>query len=428
MKRRNFLLGTLGALGLGAAGTVALRPGDRGAPYDEYFRALCEELKKNGPMRPCMLIDLDRMDRNLDLVTQTLRRGGKHYRIVEKSLPSHSLIRYVAERSGSKRLMSFHQPFLNIDAEAFPDFDILMGKPLPVHSASLFYEKLKGSFDPSRQLQWLIDTPVRLQQYLELAKGLGTRLRANIEIDVGLHRGGVDNNTTLGQMLGLIAANPQQLEFSGFMGYDGHVGLGVPRILGTAEELFAKVMAIYGGFVDYTRGQHPDLWHSGLTLNTGGSPSYKLHEAEKISTEVCVGTALLKPTHYDLETLAGHVPAAFIATPVLKATGPVMIPALDGNSKLFSWWDINQRETFYIYGGYWLAEYESPKGLRLNTALGHSANQENLTGSAAVGLHVDDQVFLRPAIAEGLLLQFGDLITLRGGKIQDLWPVYPQTG
>jgi D-serine deaminase-like pyridoxal phosphate-dependent protein len=428
MKRRNFLLGTLGALGLGAAGTLALRPGDRGAPYDEYFRALSEELKKNGPMRPCMLIDLDRMDRNLDLVTQTLRRGGKHYRIVEKSLPSHSLIRYVAERSGTKRLMSFHQPFLNIDAETFPDFDVLMGKPLPVHSASLFYEKLKGSFDPSRQLQWLIDTPVRLQQYLELAKGLGTRLRANIEIDVGLHRGGVDNNTTLGQMLDLIAANPQQLEFSGFMGYDGHVGLGVPRILGTAEELFAKVMAIYGGFVDYTRGQHPDLWHGGLTLNTGGSPSYKLHEAEKISTEVCVGTALLKPTHYDLETLAGHVPAAFIATPVLKATGPVMIPALDGNSKLFSWWDINQRETFYIYGGYWLAEYESPKGLRLNTALGHSANQENLTGSAAVGLHVDDQVFLRPAIAEGLLLQFGDLITLRGGKIQDLWPVYPQTG
>jgi D-serine deaminase-like pyridoxal phosphate-dependent protein len=49
-----------------------------------------------------------------------------------------------------------------------------------------------------------------------------------------------------------------------------------------------------------------------------------------------------------------------------------------------------------IYGGYWLAEYESPKGLRFNTALGHSANQENITGSPAVGLQVDDQVFLRP--------------------------------
>jgi D-serine deaminase-like pyridoxal phosphate-dependent protein len=410
MRRRNFLLGALGVLGAGTAGALALRPGDHGAPYDEYFRALNEELKKNGPMRPCMIIDLDRMDRNLDLVTETLRRGGKHYRIVEKSLPSRSLIRYVAERSGTKRLMSFHQPFLNIDAEVFPDFDILMGKPLPVHAASIFYEKLKGPFDPSRQLQWLIDTPARLQQYLELAEGLDTRLLANIEIDVGLHRGGVDSNATLGQMLDVIAANPRRLEFAGFMGYDGHVGLGVPRILGTAEELFAKVMAIYQGFVDYTRSQHP---------------SYKLHEAEKLSTEVCVGTALLKPTHYDLETLAGHVPAAFIATPVLKATGPLMIPALDGKSKIFSWWDINKRETYYIYGGYWLAEYESPKGISFNTALGHSANQENITGSPAVGLQVDDQVFLRPAIVEGVLLQFGDLITLRGGKIQDHWPVYP---
>lgn len=428
MRRRNFLLGALGALGAGTAGAFALRPGDHGAPYDEYFRALNEELKKNGPMRPCMVIDLDRMDRNLDLVTETLRRSGKHYRIVEKSLPCRSLIGYVAGRSGTKRLMSFHQPFLNIDAEIFPDFDILMGKPLPVHAASLFYEKLRGPFDPSRQLQWLMDTPARLQQYLQLAESLGTRLRANIEIDVGLHRGGVDSHATLGQMLDVIAANPQRLEFAGFMGYDGHVGLGVPHILGTAEELFGKVMTIYQGFVDYTRSRYPNLWSAGLTLNTGGSPSYKLHEGEKLSTEVCVGTALLKPTHYDLETLAGHVPAAFIATPVLKATGPVMIPALDGYSKVFSWWDINQRETFYIYGGYWLAEYESPEGLRFNKALGHSANQENLTGSPAIGLHVDDQVFLRPAITEAVLLQFGDLITLRGGKIQDYWPVYPQTG
>ena len=425
MRRRNFLLGALGALGSTTAGALALRPGDHGAPHDDYFAALNQELKRNGPMRPCIIIDLDRMDRNLDLVTETLRRGGKHYRIVEKSLPSRSLIRYVAERSGTKRLMSFHQPFLNIDAELFPDFDILVGKPLPVHSASVFYQKLTGPFDPSRQLQWLIDTPARLQQYLQLAEGLDTRLRANIEIDVGLHRGGVDSHATLGQMLDIIAANPQRLEFAGLMGYDGHVGLGVPHILGTAEELFAKAMAIYQGFVDFTRSRYPNLWSSGLTLNTGGSPSYKLHEMEKLSTEVCVGTALLKPTHYDLETLAGHVPAAFIATPVLKATGPLMIPALDGKAGIFSWWDINKRETFYIYGGYWLAEYESPRGLRFNTALGHSANQENISGSPAVGLQVDDQVFLRPAIVEGVLLQFGDLITLRDGKIQNHWPVYP---
>lgn len=428
MSRRKVLLGTLGVAAVGAAGAFALRPGDRGAPYDDYFRALNDELRRNGPMRPCMVIDLDRMDRNIALLTRSLKQGGKHYRIVEKSLPSRGLIEYVAQRSGSKRLMSFHQPFLNIDAQVFPDFDILLGKPLPVQSAALFYRQHKGPFDPARQLQWLIDTPERLQQYLALAQGLGTRLRINIEIDVGLHRGGVADNATLDRMLGTIAANPAQLEFAGFMGYDAHVGFGVPKVLGTPQELLAKAMAIYQGFVDHARTGYPQLWNEHLTLNTGGSPSYRLHEAERVSNEVSTGTALLKPTHYDIETLAEHVPAAFIATPVLKAAGPVAIPALDDKSALFSWWDVNQRQTFYIYGGYWLAEYESPKGLQFNGILGHSANQENVNASPSVGLEVDDHVFLRPAIAEGVLLQFGDLLTLRGGKIQDHWPVYQQIG
>ncbi|KAF1066075.1 DSD1 family PLP-dependent enzyme [Variovorax sp.] len=427
-RRRKLLLGTLGTVGLGAAAAFALRPGDAGTPHEPYFRALNDELRRNGPMRPCMVIDLDRLDANIERVAGGLQRAGKHYRIVEKSLPCQSLIAYVAKRSGSRRLMSFHQPFLNVDAAVFPDFDLLLGKPLPVQSAALFYRQLKGPFDAARQLQWLVDTPERLQQYLALAGGLGTRLRVNIEIDVGLHRGGVADNATLARMLEMIDANPAALEFAGFMGYDAHVGFGVPKVLGTPEELLARAMAIYQGFADFARTHRPALWNERLTLNAGGSPSYTLHGAEKLSTEISVGTALLKPTHYDIETLAEHEPAAFIATPVLKATGPVQIPALDAKSRIFSWWDVNQRQTFYIYGGWWLADYASPRGLRFNGILGHSANQENVNASPSVGLRVDDQVFLRPAIAEGVLLQFGDLITVRGGKIQDAWPVYHQTG
>lgn len=113
---------------------------------------------------------------------------------------------------------------------------------------------------------------------------------------------------------------------------------------------------------------------------------------------------------------------------MLKATGPVDIPALDGKSKIFSWWDVNQRQTFFIYGGYWMAEYESPKGMQLNTIYGRSTNQEIVNASSAVGLKVDDQVFLRPTQTEFVLLQFGDLLAVRGGKIVDRWPVYQQTG
>jgi D-serine deaminase-like pyridoxal phosphate-dependent protein len=183
-------------------------------------------------------------------------------------------------------------------------------------------------------------------------------------------------------------------------------------------------MLIYQRCVDFTRQQYPGLWREGLTLNTAGSPSYRMHEQEQLSSEVSVGTAMLKPTHYDLPSLVEHVPAAYIATPVLKSTGAVNIPALDDKSRLFSWWDANQRETFFIYGGNWMAEFESPAGLQSNGVYGRSSNQEMVNGSAAVGLGVEDQVFLRPAQTEAVLLQFGDLLAVRGGKIVDSWPVY----
>lgn len=429
MKRRSFLLG---GVGLGAAalgGAFLARPADHGAPYEEYFRTLNEELKKNGPMRPSLLIDLDRLDHNIDLVKASVARvPNRHYRIVEKSLPSAGLIAYIAQRAGTKRLMSFHQPFLNIDAQTWPDADLLVGKPLPVRSAEIFYQHHKGAFDPARQLQWLTDTPEHLQQYLQLAQGLNTKLRINIEIDVGLHRGGVNSEETLGAMLTTIENNAAHLEFAGFMGYDPHAGMGVPSILGTHQELFAKGMTIYQRYADYTRNQHPKLWHDGLTLNAAGSPTYKLHEGETLSNDISVGTGMLKPTHYDLDTLADHVPAVYIATPVLKATGPIKIPSLDDKSRIFSWWDVNQRQTYFIYGGYWMAEYESPKGLQFNATYGHSTNQEIVNASASVGLQVDDQVFFRPTQSEFVLLQFGDLLAVRGGKIVDQWPVFQQTG
>ena len=149
-----------------------------------------------------------------------------------------------------------------------------------------------------------------------------------------------------------------------------------------------------------------------------------MHEQEQLSSEVSVGTAMLKPTHYDLPSLSEHVPAAYIATPVLKSTGAVNIPALDDKSRLLSWWDRNQRATFFIYGGNWMADFESPAGLQSNGLYGRSSNQEMVNGSPGVGLNIDDQVFLRPAQTESVLLQFGDLLAVRGGKIVDSWPVY----
>ena len=83
----------LGGVGLAAAGAGALlwRPKDQGAPHDAYFSALNDLLKKQGPGRPTMLLDLDRFSANIDAIVTSVGKD-KIYRVVVKSLPSVPLL------------------------------------------------------------------------------------------------------------------------------------------------------------------------------------------------------------------------------------------------------------------------------------------------------------------------------------------------
>ncbi len=416
-------MGMVAAAGLGIL-LYAVRPRDDGGAYDPYFRALNATLRRGGPARPSLILDLDRLDANLRVLRESIR-PPKHFRVVDKSLPSIPLLRYIFEHAGTNRVMSFHQPFLNQVAEALPEADVLLGKPMPVRSAERFYAELRGPFDPDRQLQWLVDTPERLAEYHELAERLGRRMRINVEIDVGLHRGGVHDTATLERILAAIAAAPTRLEFAGFMGYDPHVAK-VPSWARSRASLIEEVRTTYRGYVDYVRARHPELWSEHVTLNGAGSPTYRLYEDDTLLDDLSVGSALVKPTDFDLDTLAPHVPALFIATPVLKSGASARLPGLDWLSTLLDWWNPNLARTFFLYGGYWMARPVSPEGLHNNGLFGRSSNQEMLNGSARVELDVDDHVFLRPTQSEAVMLQFGDLVVVRGATILDRWPVFAQ--
>src|SRR6185436_13463310 len=197
----------------------------------------------------------ERLDENIKVLRQSIR-PPKHFRVVDKSLPSIQLLRYIFEHAGTNRVMSFHQPFLSQVAEQLPGSQVLLGKPMPVRSAEQFYTDLRGSFDPDRQLQWLVDTPERLEEYRALAARLHRRMRINVEIDVGLHRGGVPDTATLDRILKAIAAAPEQLEFAGFMGYDPHVAK-VPSWARSRASLIQEVRTIYRGYVDYVHAHYP---------------------------------------------------------------------------------------------------------------------------------------------------------------------------
>lgn len=428
MKRRTMLLG-LAAAGIGAA--AIFKPGDAGAPYSPYFKALNAALKKDGPYRPALLIDLDNLDRNI----QALRKivpASMGYRIVAKSLPSPGLLSYIIERTGTQRLMVFHEAFLKQTAMDFPGSDVLLGKPMPVKAAAAFYREFAPvsqagatAFDPQRQLQWLIDTEERLAQYQQLAAALGTRMRINIELDVGLHRGGLRAPEQLKPLLDRIMADPQHLEWAGFMGYDPHV-VKLPRLVKSPQEAYAESQAIYRGFIDWARGQYPQIDVTALCLNGAGSPSMVLHREGSVINDLAAGSCLVKPTDFDIPTLEDFEPAAYIATPVLKELAGIELPGLESMKDVAPKWDPNWQQTYFIYGGKWSAKIESPIGLRSNELYGRSSNQEIVNGSRLTQLDVDDHIFLRPTQSEAIFLEFGDILALRGGEIVHRWPVLTQ--
>lgn len=421
MKRRNLLIGT-GALTAAAAGGVMLwRPEDRGAPHNAYFSALNEMLKAEGPGRPVLLLDLARMNHNIDLLARSVG-PDKTYRVVAKSLPSVELLAHVMGRAGTRALMVFHQPFLNQVAESFPDSDVLMGKPMPFLAARAFYGKLGTSgFDPSRQLQWLIDTPQRLGEYQMLARTLGVRMRINVELDVGLHRGGVEDPNQLDAMLQTIAADPDHLSFAGLMGYEPHLtglraGLDHPSV--------QDVLGRYRAGIDRVKAAGYDPLS--LTLNGAGSHTLKIYENDRTMNDLSAGSGVVKPTDFDTYHLAENLPAAFIATPVLKTYDHLYAPGEPLIADVLEWFDPNMRRLHYIYGGYWKARYVSPPGIP--EPLYHSTNQEPFTTSEAGALAVGDHAFLRPTQSERVLLQFGDLYVVENGALVDRWSVFQDTG
>lgn len=419
--RRRFLA-TAAALGAGGV-AIALRPSDKGANHSAYYRNLGVALDEAGLARPTLVIDRQRLLANADVLSGHL--SGKHdYRVVAKSLPSLPLIETIAKRTGTDRLMVFHQPFLNLVADALPGADVLLGKPMPVAAAARFYDQLgTGGFRPQAQLQWLIDSGERLGQYRALARQRDLRMRINLEIDVGLHRGGLRNVEELAEALRLIESDPL-LTFSGFMGYEPHV-VKIPGIVGGPPKAFEKAQTTYR---EFAHAAEEILGRSiaDLTLNAAGSPTYQLYDGDEPANELSAGSGLVKPTDFDLDTLADHQPAAFIATPVIKALDTTEVPGLEALAGLMAWWNPNRARSFFIYGGYWKAVPESPAGLSIHPIYGHSTNQEMLNGSKRIDLRPDDWVFLRPTQSEHVFLQFGDIAVYDGGESVERWPVFTQ--
>ncbi|AZJ33005.1 D-serine deaminase, pyridoxal phosphate-dependent [Tenacibaculum mesophilum] len=385
---------------------------------DAYFKILNKELKNYQRAIPCLLVDLDILDENIAEALSNFRKDAS-LRVVIKSLPSVQLIEYILEKTHSSKLMVFHQPFLtDLVARLGDKADILLGKPMPIKTAEYFYNNLPqeyNGFNPFTQIQWLVDTKKRIEEYINLAKQLNQKLRLNIEIDVGLHRGGFSSLKSLTKVLSLIENNQNFVEFSGFMGYDPHV-VKLPKIIRSQKKALRLANQYYEDCKTLVKNDFPELWNENLTFNGAGSPTLNLHTTPSSPiNDIAIGSCFVKPTTFDISSLRSYKPAAFIATPVLKFFSNTTLPGLEKLRPFFT------KKSAFIYGGFWKADYYYPKGVKQNNLFGASTNQTMINIPKNASLQVDDFVFLRPHQSEFVFLQFGEILPIKNGKIQQPW-------
>lgn len=396
---------------------------------DAYFRGLGVVLKKCHRPVPSLVVDLDRLDKNINTLLSDINPQAS-LRIVVKSLPSLDLLNYVMPRLTTNRLMVFHQPFLtDLSSSLDEKADVLMGKPMPIQTAKYYYFNLPQSmdtFDPYRQVQWLVDTKERLVQYIQLASELGKKIRLNLELDTGLHRGGFSNLEALEEALAIILKHTDDVEFSGLLGYDPHV-VKIPRWITSQKKLFMQSNVFYEACKALIKQKFPTLWNDMLTYNGAGSPTLSLHKTNSPLNDIAAGSCLVMPTTFDIESLKNYEPACFIATPILKKFDGTTLPALEKLKPALNWVSAKNRKSFFIYGGYWKADYCYPKTLQANSLFGVSTNQTMVNAKSNEHIEVDDFVFLRPHQSEFVFLQFGEILAIRGHELVDRWKLLKNT-
>jgi D-serine deaminase-like pyridoxal phosphate-dependent protein len=447
MKRRDFLAataaagalrafagaifaGTATACGVSGTGDDAQPLGDN-LPTGDYFNQLGADLTAAGIGTPRVVIDVDRLDANADSIASEI--GRARYRIVEKSLPSLDLLDHIRTRTGTDKFLLLHLPFLPALLAQFPTAQVLVGKNQPINAVKTFFDGLATSADradAAARVTFLVDGPTRLSELVTLATAMSLQLAVGVEIDAGLHRGGVRRPTDLPPVLGGFVANASAVRFAGILGYDGHI-IGSPAGPGLEENAvraaYRAVEDTFSACVGIIQSQFGSLWRSDLIFNSGGSNTYPVHH-NGVVNDVAAGGGMLRPASYSNMFIGALQPALFIAAPVIASFDKVEIPFVNDVGQSFE----DGNKSLAMYGGGWAAVFVWPRGLSLAPLVSDPENmnlvpnQTLLVSPGDTTISPGDWVFHQPRVADALF-QFDEILLVRNGRFTgDTWKAYPR--
>jgi len=374
-----------------------------------------------GERLPAALVDLDAVDRNVDLLRGIAERQGKTLRVASKSIRHLGLIRRILERGGPafQGVMCFTAEEAVALAEAGLD-DLLVAYPTLQRSslAALAERVARGA-----TIHVVVDHPAHLSALDAAGRAANTRLSAVIELDVSARFGGAVHlgarrsplRTAAGCVaLARAAADLPRVQIGGLMAYEGHIASLADTPLHRNFKRLVGPRVARGRAAAVTA-----LREVGFALplvNGGGTGSAHRTAAEDCVTEITAGSAFLCPHLFDGFDDLPLTPAAWFALEVCRSSDPEMVTCAGGG---------------YVASGEAgksrLPVPVLPEGLSLIGLEGAGEVQTPLRCRGPVP-ELGDPVLFRHAKAGELAERFDRYLLLRDGRVVAREPTYRGQG
>jgi D-serine deaminase-like pyridoxal phosphate-dependent protein len=378
---------------------------------------------------PFAFVDLDAMWANSDSMLN--RAGDKPIRIASKSIRCRTVADRIFDRDERfQGTMTFTLRETNWLAGlgyenlllAYPTTDLEALSELALHAAAM----------PERSPVLTVDCVDHLDLIESVLGSKAGAVRLCLELDAGWR--GLRGKVRAGARRSPVRSPEQavdlaeeigrrdKLELVALMAYEGQIaGVGdeppgqpvrARKIRWMQKKSVAEIAERRAAVVERVR-QIADI----QIVNGGGTGSLEFTSAEPAVTELAAGSGFYAPSQFDHYSRFSFTPAAAFAIPVVRRPGPGVVTALGGGYLSSG-----------AAGGGRLPLPWLPEGLALDREEGAGEVQTPLLGSAADGLAIGDNVYLRHNKAGELCERFNSIFLLEGGQIIDEVPTYRGEG
>jgi D-serine deaminase-like pyridoxal phosphate-dependent protein len=271
---------------------------------------------------PALVVDLDLLERNVSEIASSCRSGGKAWRPHTKGFRA-AKIAHKAIAAGALGVTCATLA----DAEGMAAAGI---SDIMIASQVVGAEKLRrlAELCQRARVTVAVDDAGQARELDAAAGERGARIGMVIEVDIGIHRAGIDPGAPVGVLAERLAAM-RNLDFRGVMGWEGHacpiadpaakqaaVALAAASLVSSAEECRARGIPVE-------------------IVSCGGTGTFRISARQPGVTEIQAGGGVLSDVRYRTKYGVTLAQALTMMTTVISRPRPSRI-ICDGGKKTMS--------------------------------------------------------------------------------------------